>query len=865
MKKLLDILCLYFEAIPERLRKKRLIMWVFFIIATTIVGFGIPRNTFDMSLDSWFSKDDPIQIALNHFRAQFGSDEVIYLVYRPKDGDLFSEASLTAVEGIRDDILNFRKNLKSNLKQGEVSALEHITKVDTIASVRILKAENDSLISKKFIGKDFPKNEAEKEALKIEAKKQKNFPLFYFSNDFQYGAIYIQTDMGAVPVYKMSGSDAFDTEEDEFDDSEEETLMEVDEAVQTSELEFKITNMNEYADLMDAVDKIISQPKYADNLDYYPVGTPPMMQFFVEQVKEMGPLFGGMLIVMVILLWLLFRSLSAVVWPVVVVVLSCICVVGLSGWAGAVITTMVTLTVLLVLAIGIADSIHIISGYMLFRNQNFDHKKALSAAFAKAALPCLLTTVTTMLGMLALTLSSINHIKTFGYMSSVGVGFAFLFTIFFLPLALDLWSPVSKKKSFEAGKSEKKLFFFNPYKLTQALLNKVLPIVDKAPIMIIGFFLIIFLACLYGTAQVRIDSDFVKSTKKGSLLRQNYEVADKHMSGTQNMEIYINASTENVLQSPEVLKAMDSLQEKIESKYGNLVVRTNSLADVVKDAYQLLNGGKEEYYKIPDDPKTLTQTLFMFNNANPEDRSRLVSDDYSESHISIQLYNAGSYEYTGFFSEVKKDINETFDSLKKDFPLMNVSITGGLALVMKLADYIAWSQAKSLTAVILIISLILIFVFGSAKVGFMSIIPNLIPATLTFGLLGLFGIPLDSDTMIIAPVIIGIAVDDTIHFITHYRGEVLKDGNIRKAIQNTLEEVGQAIFFTTLILGCGFFIMSFSSNTSMIKVGIFGSMAIFMALFCDLFLLPALILVFKPKFLTRAQKTAFPAYMKDKK
>ncbi len=139
----------------------------------------------------------------------------------------------------------------------------------------------------------------------------------------------------------------------------------------------------------------------------------------------------------------------------------------------------------------------------------------------------------------------------------------------------------------------------------------------------------------------------------------------------------------------------------------------------------------------------------------------------------------------------------------------------------------------------------------------MSIIPNLIPATLTFGLLGLFGIPLDSDTIIIAPVIIGIAVNDTIHFISHYRGEVLKNRDIRKAIQNTLQEVGQAISFTTLILECGFFIMSFSSNTSMIKVGIFGSLAIFAALFCDLFLIPALILVFKPKFLTKVQKAAF--------
>jgi predicted RND superfamily exporter protein len=130
------------------------------------------------------------------------------------------------------------------------------------------------------------------------------------------------------------------------------------------------------------------------------------------------------------------------------------------------------------------------------------------------------------------------------------------------------------------------------------------------------------------------------------------------------------------------------------------------------------------------------------------------------------------------------------------------------------------------------------------------------PATLIFGLLGFLGIALDADTMIIAPVIIGIAVDDTIHFITHYRDEVVKDGDILRSISNTIYEVGQAITFTTLVLGFGFLMLAFSSNTSFIKVGIFGSLAIFAALLCDLFLLPALILTFKPKFSAVVKKQA---------
>ena len=302
------------------------------------------------------------------------------------------------------------------------------------------------------------------------------------------------------------------------------------------------------------------------------------------------------------------------------------------------------------------------------------------------------------------------------------------------------------------------------------------------------------------------------------------------------------------MKDPLVLKAMEKLQRDIEQKYQHLVARTFSLADVVKDTYKALNEDRDEMYIIPDNPRILSQSLFMFNNANPEDRRRLVSDNYSKSHISVQLYNAGSFEYNGFFNQVKADIDQAFVTVIQQYPSSEITITGGLALLMQLADYISWSQVRSLGMVIAIISILLIFIFGTFRIGIMSIVPNLTPATLTFGLLGLFDIPLDSDTIIIAPVIIGIAVDDTIHFITHYRGEILKTPSIYKALVNTVKEVGQAITFTTLILGFGFFIMAFSTNTSLVKVGIFGSLAIFVALLCDLFLIPALILIFKMRF-----------------
>ena len=853
MKRLLSNLNTYFETVPDWLRKRRWLAWVFFVALTVFFSFGIQRNTFDMSLESWFGKDDPAKLALNEFREEFGSDDSIYLVYKPKDGDIFSSASLKAVQGIREELRSYRMRLK----EGESSMLDHITQVDTIVSANILKVEGDTLVSKDFVGGKIPSTKTETDELRNLAKVQKNFPLLYFSNNSQYGGILIRTDFGTIPLETGQGSGET---EDEFESSDEEISMEVDESAEVTKTEFKPTEFAEYLGLMEAIDAIIYQPKYADHLEYYPVGNAPMMQLSMEIMEEMGPLTVGLVVIMVVLLWILFRSFSAVLWPIVIVGLSCVWAIGFSGWLGTTITTMLVLTVMLVLAIGIADSIHIMSGYLYFRKKDHDHQTALREAFRKSALACLLTSITTMVGMLALTVTPIGHIQVFGLMSALGVGLAFFLTIYLLPLMLDLWAP-NPTTELESDKKRNILarMLAFPAKLTsklipdlsvvlQRLLTGVLPIVERRPKTIIAFFLAIFAVCIYGASQVTVDSNMIEQFKEGTKIRQVYEIVDAHMMGTQNMEVYIRMGVENGIKDPQVLKRIEQLQQQIEQKYSGLVVRTSSLADVVKDAYRVLNEDRADMYKIPDDRKMLSQTLFLFNNANPEDRRRLVSDDFANSHISVQLHNAGSYAYVQFFNDVRKDIDAIFAPLKSEYPEMDVSVTGGLSLIMELMEYITWSQLRSLGLAILVISIILVFVFGSFRAGGISIIPNLLPAAFTFGTLGLIGIPLDSDTIIIAPVIIGIAVDDTIHFITHYRDEVIQHGNIPLALKNTIAEVGQAITFTSLILGCGFSVMAFSSSAGMFNVGVFGTAAIFVALFADLFLLPSMIVVFRIRF-----------------
>jgi hypothetical protein len=247
---------------------------------------------------------------------------------------------------------------------------------------------------------------------------------------------------------------------------------------------------------------------------------------------------------------------------------------------------------------------------------------------------------------------------------------------------------------------------------------------------------------------------------------------------------------------------------------------------------------------IPDDPAVLSQTLFLFDNANPKDRRRLVTDDYSNGRIGINLKNAGSVEALAFKEKVQHYMDVNFRSIQAKYPGSEITLTGNMTLVATMLDYISWAQIKSFGLTLVVISVILFMVLGNFKAGVIAIVPNVFPILTTFGIMGYLDIPLDMDTLLIAPVIIGLAVDDTIHFMTHYKLEVDKYGDIKRAAVGAIREAGQAICFTTLILAAGFsmFFMSFHNGLS--HFGIFSAVAIITAFIADICLLPALCVFF---------------------
>ena len=881
MKNLLLYLNQYFAKVPSQLIPYRKAVLLVALLSTIFMGYGASRFVLDTSFDVWFSESDPAIEALDDFRDQFGSDDGLFIVYEAKDGDVFSNKSLTLIAEITETLDNYEQISDDvwldqyGLSPDIVESLTHIKRVQSLSNIRIQKNEDDVLSSPRLVPKNIPSETDQLSAISSEADDQPSLELFMFSKDHRYGAISIKTDFGAIPVVQeLDDAPSLFSDDDWSDDFD----ASMDDSAVIQKIEYQPDEPALYIPFMKAITAITEQPKMTEHFNFYPIGNSAMISLAMDTLIQAAFLLVGMVVIINLLLWTLFRSASAVVLPQLAIGLSILFVIGGLSWLNLASTTLIALTVMLVIAVGVADCVHVMSSYLFFRRDGKEHDEALSKAYGKTGVPILLTTITTMAGMSSLAATGMPMFVQFGLSSAAGVFFAFAYTIYLLPVLLNYWHPMqikkaSNKENNSSGikalalnfklKSLSFLCFFAKPLLSaskkigftwlvsadwlQPLLDRIPAFVERFRYLIAVIFFGGFIVCLYGATQVKIDSNLVELYSDDVPIGQAYDIVDDNMMGTGNMVIVVDTARSDGIMDPAVLSSMDRLQNRIEDRYSDYIIRTNSLADLVKDTHAIMQSS-EEYRTIPDSQIAVSQLLYLFNSSNPEERRALVSDDFSKSHISVQLRNAGSEEYKDFFDEIQKDINDEFNKLTKTYPELKVQITGSFALMMRLADDISKNQFKSLAIAAVVISLLMMLTLGSLQAGVMSIVPNLIPATLAFGLMGLLGISLDTDTLMIAPLIIGIAVDDTIHFISHYRMSLAQNHNMKIALVETIKEVGQAVTFTTLILGCGFFMLTFSDYLGLAKIGGFGSLAIFVALLCDLLFFPALIMIFKPKF-----------------
>lgn len=893
MDKLFDSLNRFFSLLPEKvIRVKWWVLGLVLLLTVFLLVGAITRTSINTAANSFLDRSDPAIVALDKFRQQFGSDDSVFLVYRAKDGDVFSKQSLQALQALTLDLENWRdleqKPQDASGKPIDLEELRHIRRVQSLSNIRVQSANGDTLNSNRLVPRNLPDDPRQLAQIKATALAQKDFELAFFSPDGRYAAILIQTDFGSLPrkdfVPKVNAQDV--SLDDSFtavaDDS---GSLKFDNAAEVQAVSYEKVDNFVYARFVRALKAVYG--KYDDNFEFYSVGYPPLMEFVQQVLQQSAGLNLGMILINVVLLWVLFRSFSAVVWPVLIVAFSIIWITGAAAWAGKSLSTMISLTIMLVFVCCMADCIHVISIYQARRQQGEHHRQALSDAYATAGLPMLITSITNMTGTLSLAFSELYPIRIFAGLSTLGVGLAYVFSLFLLPILLEFWHPGAASNPAQPSWTQRlanrwlalsgwsrslglsayvgvvllalgwsvggyiaviSILTYIVVNGQQRILAAVPRLASRQYRLSLLLFGILVAVCWYGESQIRIDSNVTELTREGSSIRVAYQLADSKMAGTQNMEIMLDTKTVDGILDPKILSRIDILQHKIAEKYPDQVSRTYSLANLVKDTHRVLHEGQQAFYSIPDSQAMVSQLLYLFNSVNPTDRRSIVSDDYSQSHISVNVYSAGSSQYQAFFDEVNREIEQVFGDIKTEFPQLEVTLTGTVPLAMRTQAIIAHSQYDGFLLALGVISVIIFLTLGSVQAGLLSLIPNVIPALFTYGLMGLLGIPLDTDTLLLAPVIIGLAVDDTIHFMTHYRLALIKTRHMAEALQETITEVGPSILFTGMVLGLGFSIQGFSDYLGTAKMGIFGGLAIFVGILCELFLLPALLVAFKPKF-----------------
>jgi predicted RND superfamily exporter protein len=378
----------------------------------------------------------------------------------------------------------------------------------------------------------------------------------------------------------------------------------------------------------------------------------------------------------------------------------------------------------------------------------------------------------------------------------------------------------------------------------QRFITYIIRVTHDRPKTIIAIFAVIMLASLSGYPRVVVDTNFLESIKPGYGFKETFETLDTHFGGTTNVEIIINTGKNDGLKDVTLLTAMDNLAQRAKKERPDFVAKTTSLVNAVKDSNKNLINGKEENYKIPSDNQKLKQVLLMYDSADPESRKLFADDDWEKGRITLQVVNKSSFEYVDFLKQVEGWMQEYLEPVKKTNPELTYYATGGIPIMMRLTGFLTKSQLQSFGLALVIITVIMFLIYGTMRYGFIAMLPNIFPILLTVGVTGWFKIPLDSDTLLVLPIAIGIAVDDTIHFLTHYRGELLAGHGRLESIKTTLREVGQAMIFTSIILVTGFLIFLSSIYVPFRNFGLLSAIAISSALIADLFFLPALLVAF---------------------
>jgi hypothetical protein len=588
-----------------------------------------------------------------------------------------------------------------------------------------------------------------------------------------------------------------------------------------------------YQLIVDKTKELIQKYQGTDGVRLDVLGSVAANNAFREvSAKDTRNLVPLMLFLMLALLYWQFRSKLSLVLPFGLIASTVGVTFGFMGLLGIIYNSLLGAIPGILFAISIADTVHILTGYYYFRREGLSARDSIRYSLTKNFTPTILTSVSTAMSFFSLAITEIAPIRDLGILSGIGTIMAWVFTYCFIGSTIALFAKhLDKGEKHAELKSEQK-------KKTGFILPKakIVQMIDRFRWPIALSFAGFTMLFLYIGVQNEVNSDPIKYFSKSIPLRKVYEFVHKDMDGLRGIEMMVDSHKEDGIKDPDFLRRLDAYQKWLLDDPH--ITRIQSFKEVVKKMNQVLMGGNPDEYRIPDNQKTIAESLFLYTLGLPQGSSinHLYSNDNRYMRMKITWTFEKSKESSEFAKIMEKAAKEKFN--------LDAKIAGNGPIFLEINDLVVISFFKSMGLALLLVSALMLFIYRDIVLAILSLFPNVIPLCFGAGLMMIMGKYIDIGTSIVCTVCVGIAVDDTIHFISSYK-QYRKNGlDAYTAIEKTYSITGLALVTTTvlLVIGFGSFILAdFVPNHNF---GLLSAYVLLMALLTDLLFLPAIILIF---------------------
>ena len=731
------------------------------VTMTVVTAARLPDARFDNALDVWFLEDDPALVAHQELVDTFGSDEMI--VVGVEAPDVFDPHVIAAIDRMTRAI----------------AEAPHIQKVFSLTDIESISGRDDVLEVAPLL--ELPLEPGELERARRRAFESKLYAGNVVSATGDFAAI-----IARIPHH-------------------------------TSDFEYKI-------EAVVAVREILDRESGDPGFTLHMSGAPTLDErFFVLSELDSQRVIPLMLVLLVVALWLLLRSATGVLVPLATVSIATTWAIGAIVIAGARINVITTMLPPLLLAVGVADSMHFLVDYQSRCARGIAKLEALRETYRELALPIFLTSLTTAIGMLSLCISRVEGIREFGFFAALGVAGAFLLSVSFVPVALS-YAPVPRPRRSRPRRS---LISSNALEAVHRTT------MSHGSLIVAGSIVLITLA-LVGASQVRVESLFLEIFPDDEPVKIATRRIEDALAGTVTLDVTVDTGRADGIKDPEILRHVERLQTFLESDPE--VSSSQSIADYFKEMRRAMFGGDPNEMRLPQSREEAAQYLLLYEMDAPDgDIREYATFDYRKTRVSARIDLVSSNEIAALVARTDRWIAENFP---KD---LRASTSGMAVLYTNMEEYVRASLVRGFSIALVAIFVVFCLQMRSIVLGSIAMIPNVAPIVLGLGVMGFAGIRLDSMTSMVASIAIGLAVDDSIHFVSRVRLFLGRGRPMREALRETTVEIGRAIIYTSLVLCGGFSVMLIAHFVGMVYFGMLCLLTILFALTADLLLLPVVL------------------------